>query len=822
MNQSQPVTLASPTIDTSGPNGTSPSGDTEAADLKKQVGEGNLSGLRAYLARTRTECEWHDRVYILSLVTSSIRLPVLDFACNTQPEAADLFLIRCSFFAELAKTMRGGGTCDEVGEGRFRNAAECVQASWDALLKAVQLDTQDPTAYASILPSLTIFGQTMPWQQHAFNRATELAPDLVPAYRSLVTSLSERWHGSHEKSLKIARDAMSKAGPDSDMAACLFWAHSLVRTHYSFFDKDKEASEAYVRKPEVRAELATAFDSWTQPPYAPKRYSIHELREAALWFYLAEDPVRLKRALELTGNVFSVHPWSSLGSARKVYSRAFEMATGYPPATPATPDDPFAMCLAALERSSEASLSGRTSEADKALGLALQVARMTPPEISSFLVPLVILNLSQLLLKLHRSAESQKTREQALAMLDANTHPLESSKIGRLIAQALNKSNEFRRALPFWEKTLDLAGDELDPISTAVLLHSIGLCYQQIDMRDFAAAQFRAALKVFRANPGDPRLMSVLINLGNALRKSSPADAENCYKEAADLYVSQLQLQSATPAWINLGILCSEQGRHEESLEYYNKALRVREQTRGTPPTRIASVLNNLANCYRRMGRFSDAHKAVDRAIKLFPEDDPTLASAFGTRGSIYFDSGEDAKAVEWFRKATVEHGKHPGRNVSGKIENLENEIAALKRMGKLKDAENAEKSLAQIRSASSDVAVVERDLSSPTTSGEGAVLIELPFGSSTAQREGRSSVSSLALRLLESVRGQGAGYNRGWIASQESTTLFFYGPDSEALFKALAPSLNEEAICEGARVVIRQNGTFREEFIARSFGTVN
>jgi hypothetical protein len=331
VDRSQPVSLATPRIDSSLPTGTAQLGGPEAAELEQQVKQGNLTGLRQYLARTRAEHDWQDRIFILNLVVSSIRFAALDFACDTEPQAADLFLIRCAFFTDQASMARGSGTCDEVEEGRFRNAAENIKEALAALQKVELLDPEDPTAFTYILRSLTIFGQTLPHQHYAFQKATALAPDLVPAYRAIVNSLSERWYGSHQESLEFARYAITKAGPGSDMAVCLFWAHMLVKTHLSGFDKKPEAAKEYPRRPEVTKELEAAFDSWTQPPYTPRRSSIPYLHFAAVWFYLTEDRTRLARALSLTSNVYDKTTWSWAGNARISYDRALLIAAGQDP-----------------------------------------------------------------------------------------------------------------------------------------------------------------------------------------------------------------------------------------------------------------------------------------------------------------------------------------------------------------------------------------------------------------------------------------------------------------------------------------------------------
>ncbi len=125
------------------------------------------------------------------LVTPSIRLAALDFGCDTEPEAADLFLIRCSFYSELARTMRGGGTSDRSMKEDFATQPNAFKVLWLPWREPPALDAQDPTAYACILPSLTIFGQLQPHQEWAFLEAIKLAPELVPAHHTVVITLSE-------------------------------------------------------------------------------------------------------------------------------------------------------------------------------------------------------------------------------------------------------------------------------------------------------------------------------------------------------------------------------------------------------------------------------------------------------------------------------------------------------------------------------------------------------------------------------------------------------------------------------------------------------
>src|ERR1700683_2800162 len=84
--------------------------DSEMSELTQQVADGNLAGFREYLARTRANGDWQDRVFVLGRVAPKVCIDALDTACSAEPEASDLFITRCAYYGNLAETMRGTGT----------------------------------------------------------------------------------------------------------------------------------------------------------------------------------------------------------------------------------------------------------------------------------------------------------------------------------------------------------------------------------------------------------------------------------------------------------------------------------------------------------------------------------------------------------------------------------------------------------------------------------------------------------------------------------------------------------------------------------------
>jgi tetratricopeptide (TPR) repeat protein len=797
------------------------SGGPEIEELSRQAKQGELGGLRDYLVRTRAQADWQDRVFVLSQVAPNVRLAALDFASDTEPESADLSLIRCAFFSELALTVRGTETCDQIESERFQNAADCVKAALTALQKAAELDRSDPTAYAAILPSLTIFSELQRWQQDAFQRAIELAPDLVPVYRTVTNSLTKRWYGSHEQSLEFARKAMTKARPGSDMAVCLFWAHSQVHGHLQSLDRNAKAADAYMRDSTVRGELQHAFDAWTSPPYAVRRSSIPYLHTAARWFFLTGDRDRLQMTLALVGEAHSERTWRTAEHEAGFQQPALRFAA-HPSPAGALSQDACEECLALISWCGEPMRAGNFADAETSLASALTRARSAPPEQGRHLLPLVLANLSLLRELERRTEESNKLREQAIASLDDNQDQFAHSGYQWLMAEVLERLGEYRRSLPFWEQAVRLAGDEVEAPAMAGMLSSMGACYNRIGLYDHAAVPLRAAVKIFRSLPGDPRLPSVLLSYGNSLRKSEPAEAEAVYREAAHLHAGQLQYQSASAAWVNLGILFSEQGRFEEALDFYQKALRVREKTAGTPRSSRALVLINLANCYRRMGRFPEAHLVIVRAIELLGPEDELLASAYGTQGMIYLDSRDDANAVIWLRKAIAERKAHPSPNLELMVENLENEIGALRRLSRDREADLSLETLAVVRASMQSVAHADYGAGEAKPPSAGAVLVELTNGNRPNLLEERKNTSFLCERLSRQVHTERAGYYSGWVAVPENTTLIFYGPDAERLLQALEPALASDPICVGARVVVRQRDMHREMIVSQHAIAVN
>lgn len=392
-------------------------------------------------------------------------------------------------------------------------------------------------------------------------------------------------------------------------------------------------------------------------------------------------------------------------------------------------------------------------------------------------------------------------------MLDEIGDSGKKLKIQDALADLLIEFSEYRRALRPCEQAIALSGR--GSARLAARLWRAGRTYLRAGLKQHAVEPLRKAVDFFRTSEGDPYTPVVLIDLGNALRTSNPDEAETSYREAAAIWEGKEAYAQATVAWVNLGVLCGEQGRLDESLEWYEKARRVRQSDATTPRSRLGSLANNIANLHRRMKNFDLAAREAENAIALL-EGDPVLAEAYGTYGLILRDQGFDEDALDWFRRSRAEHARQPSPNVERIRESLSNEAEALTRLGRHEEASALQRQMEEPRELPPLITHAVTPAAKPSNNGgassDGEVLVELDGIHLPESVYRECDVATLENRLEEVLEAGGQGELDGHETGPENTTLFLYGPDAEALFRAVEPVLRAYPLCRGARVTIRQS----------------
>jgi tetratricopeptide (TPR) repeat protein len=463
---------------------------------------------------------------------------------------------------------------------------------------------------------------------------------------------------------------------------------------------------------------------------------------------------------------------------------------------------------------------GQLEFAEKGFASLHRIAESEPATILRHVKPLALLGIALIRAKQNDQEQSRVLRERALTAIDEDCKNMPLSNFHYFMALEFHRQQDYRNALTFWELALQLAKPEADPMLVAEMLQSMGECYSRMGLGEYAAIPLRAALKILDKFPEHPWRPATMLTMGNALRKTHPAEAEAWFREAAEIHAAKLQYQSAAPAWVNLGILCAEQGRYDESLEFYGKVLRVRENNAATPPDKIALLHNNIAGCYRRMKKFDEALASVDRSIDLFPASDAQRAYAYSTKAMTLRDAGRDAQAVTWFHNAIEERKKQASPSFEAYLDDLQGLIDALKRLGRDGEVPTVEEELQHVRQQRESIQASQGGGERAEFTG-GSVLVEVP-AKADAETRTREEIRDLVYSLAGALAESGLGRISGHITSPETRTLIFTGEDADRVFAFLDPVLSSDLFFSGARVVVRQGDVSREMVLPMRGTAVN
>jgi tetratricopeptide (TPR) repeat protein len=135
-----------------------------------------------------------------------------------------------------------------------------------------------------------------------------------------------------------------------------------------------------------------------------------------------------------------------------------------------------------------------------------------------------------------------------------------------------------------------------------------------------------------------------------ALDPSTPqfrVAAASCLAMQGSLGQAERELRAVTQrhpgyalAWYNLGNVLQEQERHEESLEYFRRAIQL--------DPALPDAHNNLGRALHRLERFEAAEQAYRRCLALRPD----YAVGNFNLASVLMDRGQFAEAVTVCRQA--------------------------------------------------------------------------------------------------------------------------------------------------------------------------
>ena len=137
------------------------------------------------------------------------------------------------------------------------------------------------------------------------------------------------------------------------------------------------------------------------------------------------------------------------------------------------------------------------------------------------------------------------------------------------------------------------------------------------------------------------------------------------YEKALEYYrkalvIKEKQLGNNHPStsitYNNIGLVYKKQGDYKKALEYYRKALAIREKVLGKEHPDTATTYNNIGGVYYKQGDYEKMMEYYKKSLaireKVLVKEHPDMATTYNNIGLVYNKQGNYEKALEYFSKA--------------------------------------------------------------------------------------------------------------------------------------------------------------------------
>lgn len=142
------------------------------------------------------------------------------------------------------------------------------------------------------------------------------------------------------------------------------------------------------------------------------------------------------------------------------------------------------------------------------------------------------------------------------------------------------------------------------------------------------------------------------------INKSGITSISNSIKKEELIKEKQKQdYYSDAKAFINYADVYRAEGEYDKALEYYKKALKIRESELGKDQSLTANNYNDIAETYEKMGDYDKALESYKKALELSYNEDSTFQKESNVGVSIPpFKSDFDSSSRDYFFSELIYH----------------------------------------------------------------------------------------------------------------------------------------------------------------------
>jgi tetratricopeptide (TPR) repeat protein len=123
---------------------------------------------------------------------------------------------------------------------------------------------------------------------------------------------------------------------------------------------------------------------------------------------------------------------------------------------------------------------------------------------------------------------------------------------------------------------------------------------------------------------------------------------------ASAQYGEQCDLVAATQN--DIGTVFERKGDVKTALEYYQKAIAVREHLNDTLQINTADIYNNIGHAYNALAKYDESLECYGKVLtiqeQLLTADHPDIGRTYLNMGTVYIGKGDYPQSMEYYQKA--------------------------------------------------------------------------------------------------------------------------------------------------------------------------
>ena len=127
------------------------------------------------------------------------------------------------------------------------------------------------------------------------------------------------------------------------------------------------------------------------------------------------------------------------------------------------------------------------------------------------------------------------------------------------------------------------------------------------------------------------------------------------YQKALEVLSKHCSYNNIASTYMNIANVYYSQGHYETALEYYHKSLDIKIRVVGHDSLDVAGTYNNMGMVYEKQGRYEEAldyhHRSLDIMIKVVGHDHLDVAKIYNNIAIVYRKQGRYEEALDYYHR---------------------------------------------------------------------------------------------------------------------------------------------------------------------------